>query len=71
MRRLLSVPLAAVVCLLASSVALAAPPGSSGLRTSAHRGWVGVWLDVPDVDWDELAGLVTDAHELIARARRR
>ncbi|HEY7132884.1 MAG TPA: MmcQ/YjbR family DNA-binding protein [Candidatus Limnocylindrales bacterium] len=35
-----------------------------------HRGWIGVYLDVPIVDWDELAGLVADAHALIAAARR-
>ncbi|MGH2633720.1 MAG: MmcQ/YjbR family DNA-binding protein [Tepidiformaceae bacterium] len=29
------------------------------------RGWLGVWLDVP-VDWDELAGLVAEAHATIA-----
>jgi hypothetical protein len=36
-----------------------------------HRGWVGVYLDVPNVDWDELAALVTDAHATISEARRR
>jgi hypothetical protein len=30
-----------------------------------HRGWVGVYLDVP-VDWDEIEELVTDAYCLIA-----
>ncbi len=30
-----------------------------------HRGWLGVWLDVP-VDWDEIAGLVRDAYLVIA-----
>ena len=30
-----------------------------------HRGWVGVYLDVP-VDWDELANLVAEAHALRA-----
>jgi predicted DNA-binding protein (MmcQ/YjbR family) len=34
-----------------------------------HRGWIGVYLDVP-VDWDELAQLVADAHATIAEARR-
>jgi hypothetical protein len=29
------------------------------------RGWLGVWLDVP-VDWDEIAGLVTDAYSIVA-----
>ena len=30
-----------------------------------HRGWVGVYLDVP-VDWDELAALVADAWRIAA-----
>ena len=36
-----------------------------------HRGWLGVWLDVP-VDWDEIAAIVGDAYRRIdaTRARR-
>jgi hypothetical protein len=30
-----------------------------------HRGWLGVYLDVP-VDWDEIAGIVEDAYRTIA-----
>jgi hypothetical protein len=30
------------------------------------RGWVGVYLDLDDVDWDEIAELVTDAYREIA-----
>jgi hypothetical protein len=30
-----------------------------------HRGWLGVWLDVP-VDWDEIADLVLDAYCTVA-----
>jgi hypothetical protein len=33
-----------------------------------HRGWVGVYLDVP-VDWDEIAELVTDAYRVVAPRR--
>jgi hypothetical protein len=33
-----------------------------------HRGWLGVYLDVP-VDWDELEHLIADAHA-VASARR-
>lgn len=33
-----------------------------------HRGWVGVWLDVP-VDWDEIAELVLDAYRMVAPKR--
>jgi len=32
-----------------------------------HRGWVGVYLDVP-VDWDELESLVRDAWAAVATA---
>lgn len=30
-----------------------------------HRGWLGVYLDVP-VDWDQIAILVEDAYRMIA-----
>jgi hypothetical protein len=30
-----------------------------------HRGWLGVYLDVP-VDWDEIADIVDDAYRCIA-----
>jgi predicted DNA-binding protein (MmcQ/YjbR family) len=33
-----------------------------------HRGWIGVYLDVP-VDWDELAVLVAEAHATIRERR--
>jgi hypothetical protein len=33
-----------------------------------HRGWAGVYLDVP-VDWDEIAELVTDAYRVVAPRR--
>src|SRR5215472_13592148 len=33
-----------------------------------HRGWLGVWLDVP-VDWEEIAALVTDAYRAVAPKR--
>jgi hypothetical protein len=32
------------------------------------RGWVGAWLDVP-VDWEELEGLLRDAHRMVAPSR--
>jgi hypothetical protein len=34
-----------------------------------HRGWVGVYLDVP-VDWAELETVIAEAHATIAEARR-
>ncbi|MEM7340855.1 MAG: MmcQ/YjbR family DNA-binding protein [Actinomycetota bacterium] len=30
-----------------------------------HRGWIGVRLDI-DVDWDEIAQIVTDAYRCVA-----
>jgi len=33
-----------------------------------HRGWLGVYLDVP-VDWDEIADIVEDAYRVIAPAK--
>jgi hypothetical protein len=55
----------------------AAPPGAQEERIATapdrffrppyvgHRGWLGVYLDVP-VDWDEVAVLVEDAYRMIA-----
>jgi hypothetical protein len=57
----------------------AAPPGAQQSMTAAepdrffvppyvgHRGWLGVYLDVP-VDWDEIAEVVEDAYRVIAPA---
>lgn len=33
-----------------------------------HRGWLGVFLDVP-VDWDQIADLVADAYRTVAPKR--
>ena len=33
------------------------------------RGWLGVYLDVPGVDWAEVAEIVTDAYRTVAPAR--
>ena len=33
-----------------------------------HRGWIGVRLD-RELGWDEIAGVIEDAHETIARRR--
>jgi hypothetical protein len=34
-----------------------------------HRGWVGVRLDAPDVDWAEVAEVCQDAYRTVAPAR--
>ena len=31
-----------------------------------HRGWVGLRLDLPRTDWDEVAGVIEDAHSFIS-----
>lgn len=31
-----------------------------------HRGWIGVYLDVDDVDWDEIREIVVDAYRTVA-----
>ena len=31
-----------------------------------HRGWVGLRLDLEEVDWDEVAGVIEDAYAFIA-----
>ena len=33
------------------------------------RGWLGVRLDVPDVDWDRVEAIVTDAYRAVAPVR--
>ena len=33
---------------------------------AGHRGWIGVRLDVPTVNWNEVAEIVTEAYCLVA-----
>jgi hypothetical protein len=33
-----------------------------------HRGWMGMWLDVP-VDWGEIEDLIVDAYRVVAPRR--
>jgi hypothetical protein len=59
----------------------AAPPGAQEELVAADperffrppyvggRGWLGVYLDVPDVDWTEIAEIVTDAYRQVAPKR--
>ena len=58
----------------------AAPPGAQEVLVGAepqrffrpkyvrHRGWLGVYLDVPQ-DWDQIADLVRDAYREVAPQR--
>ena len=34
-----------------------------------HRGWVGVRLDIPPVNWDEIEMVVRDAYRVVAPAK--
>lgn len=34
-----------------------------------HRGWIGLWLDRPEVDWDEVEELTIEAYRLTAPKR--
>ena len=56
----------------------AAPPGAQEALIAAapdryfrppyvgHRGWIGVRIDVPDIDWDEVDEVVRDAYTCVA-----
>lgn len=35
------------------------------------QGWIGLWLDAREIDWDEVAELLRDAYRLTAPARLR
>ena len=59
----------------------AAPPGAQEALVEAapgrffrppyvgHRGWLGVYLDVDDVDWEELAAILEGAYRQVATRR--
>lgn len=59
----------------------AAPPGTQEELVAADpgryfrppyvggRGWIGVRLDVPDLDWTAIAEIVTDAYRTVASKR--
>jgi hypothetical protein len=34
-----------------------------------HHGWIGLWLDLPDIDWAEVREILTDAYRLTASNR--
>lgn len=33
------------------------------------KGWIGAWLDVENVDWDELAALIEESFRMVAPKR--
>ncbi len=35
----------------------------------SSRGWIGLWLDTPKPDWDEVERLVVEAYRLVAPKR--
>lgn len=58
-----------------------APPGEQTALTASepgrffvppylgHRGWVGLWLDTPAIDWVEVEELMIEAYRLAAPKR--
>ena len=34
-----------------------------------HRGWIGLYLDVGEIDWDEVADVVVESYVLVAPKR--
>jgi len=45
---------------------LAAPERYHVPKYVGHRGWIGIWLDVPPTDWDEVEEAITDAYRQVA-----
>jgi hypothetical protein len=60
-----------------------AEPGTNAGLAQAHpdrfhvppylgkQGWLGLWLDLPGIDWDEVSEVLRDAYRLAAPARLR
>jgi hypothetical protein len=58
-----------------------APPGAQEVLVGAdperyfvppyvgHRGWIGIRLDLADVEWDDVADLIADSYRLTAPKR--
>jgi hypothetical protein len=38
-------------------------------RYLGHRGWIGVWLDLPSIDWASVYHLIADAYVMTAPKR--
>ncbi len=63
------------------AVWIAAPPGAQEDMVAedpqryfrppyvGHRGWLGVYLDVDGLDWDDLARMIEVAHDVVAAKR--
>ncbi|MEX2430667.1 MAG: MmcQ/YjbR family DNA-binding protein [Dehalococcoidia bacterium] len=63
------------------SLWLKAPEGAQSVLVAAgadrffvppyvgQKGWIGVYLDVDNIDWDELGDLIKDSYRLIAPKR--
>jgi hypothetical protein len=33
------------------------------------RGWIGLWIDLPEINWDEIESVIVDAYRLTAPKR--
>jgi hypothetical protein len=48
------------------SLVRAAPERFFLPKSVATRGWIGLWLDLPEIDWDEVEELMTNAYRIVA-----
>jgi hypothetical protein len=51
---------------LAVAMAQAAPAQFHVPKYLGHRGWIGIWLELPDSDWDEVEALLLEAYRMTA-----
>jgi hypothetical protein len=43
------------------TLAHAVPERFSIPKYVGARGWLGLWLDLPEIDWEEVEGVITEA----------
>jgi hypothetical protein len=51
---------------LSHSLAEAVPTVFHIPKYVGHKGWIGIWVDVPEVDWEEVEDLLKEAYSLSA-----
>jgi hypothetical protein len=53
----------------ANRLAVSAPAWFQVPTYLGHRGWIGVWLDLPSIDWASVYRLIADAYVMTAPKR--
>jgi hypothetical protein len=48
------------------TLAEAAPDRFHVPKYVGHRGWLGLWLDLPKIDWTEVEEVITESYRLVA-----